>query len=140
MLEDLLLKARIGGVGAAVGSHHSVGRSPFASVAGSSWGDSVASRTNYWLPTVTEVDVGNVAAVDVSLGEPCCSRQADARLAAGHGSGEEPGSDSLKRLQEIKRNEKKRQSKCGNGQEKVGRTRYCPLVMIKEVTCSLKKC
>ena len=66
MLEDLLLKARIGGVGPAVGSRHSVGRSPFPSVAGSSWGESVGSRTNYSLPTVTEVDACNVAVTGVS--------------------------------------------------------------------------
>ena len=111
MLEDLLLKARIGGVGPAVGSRHSVGKSPFPSVAVSSWGDSVASRTNYSLPTVTEVDVGSVVGTDVALEEPCSSRQADARLTAGHGSVEEPGSDSLKTLQEIKRNEKRKQAK-----------------------------
>ena len=111
MLEDLLLKARIGGVGPAVGLRHSVGKSPFPSVAGSSWGESVASMTNYSLPTVTEVDVGNVVATDVTLEEPCSSRRADARLTAGHGSVEEPGSDSLKTLQEIKRNEKRKQAK-----------------------------
>ena len=113
MLKDLLLKARIGGVGPAVGSRHSVGRSPFPSVAGSSWGESVASRTNYSLPTVTEVDACNVAVTGVSsLEEPCSSRQADARLSAKEESVEEPGSDSLKTLQEIKRSEKKkRQSK-----------------------------
>ena len=45
------------------------------------------------------------------LQEPCPSKQADARLAAIVG-GEKPGSDSLKTLQEIKHNKKKkRQSK-----------------------------
>ena len=47
MLEDLLLKARVGGGDQPVGSRQSIGRSPFPSVASSSWGDSVASRTNY---------------------------------------------------------------------------------------------
>ena len=111
MLEDLLLKARVGGGVQPVGSRHSIGRSPFRSVAGSSWGDSFASRTNYSLPTVTETDVSNVVGGGDLLQEPCSSKQADARLAANVG-GEKPGSDSLKTLQEIKRGEKKkRQSK-----------------------------
>ena len=113
MLEELLLKARIGGVDPALGSRHSIGRYPFPKVAGSSWGESVASRTKYSLPTVTESNVGNVVAVEGSLQEPCSSRQADARLASGQARCEKPGSDSLKVLQEIKRNEKKRQSKMG---------------------------
>ena len=60
MLEDLLLKARVGSGVQPTGLRHSIGRSPFPSVAGSSWGDSIASRTNYSLPTVTETDVSNV--------------------------------------------------------------------------------
>ena len=112
MLEDLLLKARVGGGDRPVGSRHSIGRSPFSSVAGSSWGDSIASRTNYPLPTVTETDVSNNVGGGELLQEPCSSKQADARLAVGHVGGEKPGSDSLKTLQEIKRGEKKkRQSK-----------------------------
>ena len=46
MLEDLLLKARVGGGDQTVGSRHSIGRSLFPSVAGSDWVDSVASSTN----------------------------------------------------------------------------------------------
>ena len=111
MLEDLLLKARGGGGFQSVGSRHSIGRSPFPSVAGSSWGDSIASKTNYSLPTVTETDVSNVVGGGEVLQEPCSSKQADDCLAANVG-GEKPGSDSLKTLQEIKRSEKKkRQSK-----------------------------
>ena len=111
MLEDLLLKARGGGGFQSVGSRHSIGRSPFPSVAGSSWGDSIASRTNYSLPNITETDVSNVLGGGEVLQEPCTSKQADARLAATVG-GEKPGSDSLKTFQEIKRSEeKKRQSK-----------------------------
>ena len=60
MLEALLLEARGGGGFQSVGSRHSIGRSPFPSVAGSSWGNSTALRTNYSLPTVTETDVSNV--------------------------------------------------------------------------------
>ena len=112
MLEDLLLKARVGGGVQPVGSRHSVGKSPFPSVAGSSWGDSIASKTNYSLPTVTETDVSNVVDGGELLQEPCSSKQADARLVAEHVGGEKPGSDSLKTLHEIKRAEKKkRQSK-----------------------------
>ena len=47
MLGDLLLKARVGGGDQPVGSRHSIGRSPFPNVAGSSRGDSVASWTSY---------------------------------------------------------------------------------------------
>ena len=108
MLEDLLLKARFGGGDQPVGSRHFIGGSPFPSVAGSSWGDSVASRTNYSLPTVTETDNSNVVASRESLQEPCSSTQADARLAAKHVGGEKLGSDSLETLQKIKRGEKKK--------------------------------
>ena len=112
MLEDLLLKARVGGGVQPVGSRNSIGRSPFPSVAGPSWGDSIASKTNYSLPTVTETDVSNVVDGGELLQVPCSCKQADARLAAGHVSAEKPGSDSLKNLHEIKRSEKKkRQSK-----------------------------
>ena len=71
MLEDLLLKARGGGGFQSVGSRHSIGRSPFSSVAGSGWGDSIASKTNYSLPTVTETDVSNVVG-----GGECCRSHA----------------------------------------------------------------
>ena len=89
MLEDLLLKARGGGGIQSVGSRHSIGRSPFPSVAGSSWGDSIASRTNYSLPTITETDVSNVLVGGEVLQERCSSKQADARIAANVG-GENP--------------------------------------------------
>ena len=112
MLEDLLLKARVGGGVQPVGSRHSIGRSPFPSVAGSSWGDSIASRTNYSLPTVTETDVSIVVGGGELLEGPCSSKQADARLMAEHVGGEKHGNESLKTLHEIKRGEKKkRQSK-----------------------------
>ena len=112
MLENLLLKARVGGRDQTVGSRVSVGRSPFPSVAGYSWGEIVASRTKYSFRTVTGTDKSNVVAGAESLQEPSSSRQAVARLAAQNVGGEKPGSDSLKTLQEIKRGEKeKRQSK-----------------------------
>ena len=96
MPEDLLLKARVVGGDQTVGSRHSVGRSPFPSVAVSSWGDSIASRTIYSLPTVTETDVSNVVGGVESLQEPCSSKQADGRLAAEHVGVEKTGSDSSK--------------------------------------------
>ena len=71
MLEGLLLKAGGGGGVQSVGSRHSNARSPIPSVAGSSWGDSIASRTNYSLPTVTETDVSNVVGGGELLQEPC---------------------------------------------------------------------
>ena len=107
MLKDLLLKTRGGGGFQSAKSHHSIGRSPFPSVAGSSWGDSIASRTNYSLPTITETDVSNVLGGGEVLQEPCSSKQADARLAANFG-GEKPGSDCLKTLEEMKHSEKKK--------------------------------
>ena len=114
MLEDLLLKTRVGGGDQPVGWRFSIGKSPFPSVAGSSWGDSIVSRTYFSLPTVTETDVSNVVGGGEFLQEPSSSKQADARLAVEHDGGRhrQPGSDSLKTLQEIKRGEKKkRQSK-----------------------------
>ena len=60
MLEDLLLKARVGGGNQPVVARRSIERSPLPSVAGSGWGDSIASWTIYSLPTVTETDVSNV--------------------------------------------------------------------------------
>ena len=111
MLEDLLLKAMVGGGVQPVGSRHSIGRSPFPSVAGSSWGDSVAPRTTCSLPTVTETDVSNVVGGGELLQEPCSSKQADARLAAERVGGEKPGSDSSKTLHEIRRDEKKKKKK-----------------------------
>ena len=115
MLEDLLMKARVGGGNHIVGSRHYIGKSPFLSVAGSSWGDSVASRTTYSLTTVTETDDSNVVGGGESSQEPCSSKQAEARLAAEHVDGEKAGGGSLETLKEIKRGEKKkRQSKMLN--------------------------
>ena len=112
MLEDLLLKARKGSGDHFGTARYTAGRSPFPSVAGSTIGDSVASRSVYSMPTITEDGGANVIASGDVPDEPCSSRQADACLAAGQGSVEELRSDSLKTLQEIKRSEKKkRQSK-----------------------------
>ena len=111
ILEDSLLKAGVGRGDQPVVLRHSIGMSPIPSIAGSSWGDTVASRINYSLPTVRETDASNVVAVEGSLQEPCSSKHADACLAVGQESSEKPGSDSLQTLQEIKRSEKRKQTK-----------------------------
>ena len=110
MLEDLLLKARGGSGAHAMTSHYTAGKSPFPSVAGSSMGDSVASRSVYSLPTFTETEGTDVIAGGGIVEEPCSSRQADARLALGSESVERPGTDSLKTLQQIKSGQKKKKA------------------------------
>ena len=108
MLEDLLLKAREGSGAHRVTSRYTAGRSPFPSVAGSSMGDSVASRSVYSLPTITETEGTNVIVGGDVVEEPCSSRQADARLALGTEGVERPGTDSLKTLQQTKSSQKKK--------------------------------
>ena len=108
MLEDLLLKAREGSRAHAMTSRYTAGRSPFPSVAGSSMGDSVASRSFYSLPTITETGGTNVIVGGDVVEEPCSSRQADARLALGAETVERPGTDSLKTLRQIKSSQKKK--------------------------------
>ena len=110
MLEDLLLKSRRGGGDCAGTSRCSAGKSPFPSVAGSSVGDSVASRSFYSLPTITEVDVAVMTRGGEVVEEPCSSRQADERLTVGIESSERPGTDSLKTLQQIKSSQRKKKS------------------------------
>ena len=80
MPEDLLLKVRGGSGAHPTTSGYPAGRSPFPSVAGSSMGDSVASRSAYSLPTITEFEGGDVIMGGGVAEEPCSSRQADARL------------------------------------------------------------
>ena len=91
-----------------VSSRYPAGQSPFPSVAGSSMGDSVASRSAYSLPTITETGVTDLIVGGGIVEEPCSSRQADARLALGSGSVDRPGTDSLKTLQQIKSSQKKK--------------------------------
>ena len=111
MLEDLLLKAKGGSGAQAKTPQNTAGRSPFPSVAGSSMGDSVASRSVYSLPTITETEDTNVVEGGDIVGEPCSSRQADARLALGAKSVERPGTDSLKTLHQIKSGQRKKKSR-----------------------------
>ena len=108
MLEDLLLKARGGSEAHPLTSRYTVGRSPFPSVVRSSMGDSVASRSVYSLPTITETEGTNVIVDGDVVEEPCSSRQADAPLALGTESVERPGTDSLKTLQQIKSSQMKK--------------------------------
>ena len=110
MLEGLLLKARGGSGGHPVVPRYPAGRSLFPSVAGSSRCDSVACRSAYSLPTITDTEGADMV-VEVSVvEEPCSSRQADARLATGSENSERPGTDSLKTLQQIKSSQKKKKS------------------------------
>ena len=110
MLEDLLLKARGGSGAHPMTSRYPAGRSPFPSVAGSSMGDTVASRSAYSLPTITEIEGGDVIVGESVAEKPCSSRQADARLGMGGESSEIPGTDSVKTLQQIKSSQKKKKS------------------------------
>ena len=110
MLEDLLLKARGGSGAHPRTSHYTTGKSPFPSVARSSKDDCVASRSAYSLPTITEIERGDVIMGEGVAEEPCSSRQADARLGMGGKSSERPGPDSLKSLQQIKSIQKKNKS------------------------------
>ena len=70
MLEDLLLKARGGNGAYPVTSRYSAGRSSFRSVAGSSMGNSVASRSVYSFPTNTETEGTSVIVSGDIVGEP----------------------------------------------------------------------
>ena len=101
MLEDLLLKARGGKRVHPVTSRYPAGQSPFPSIARSSMSDSVAPRSAYSLPTITETEGTDLIVGGGIAEEPCSSRQADARLALGSESNERPGTDSLKTLQQI---------------------------------------
>ena len=98
MLEDLLLKANL--VGRRGGGGKASSKSTFSSGAGTSIGDSVASRSAYSLPTITE----STQSEEVIMGsqEPCSSRQADEALSSVPIAHEKSGSDSLKTLKEIK--------------------------------------
>ena len=108
MLEDLLLKARGGSGAHPMTSRYTAGRSPFPSVAGSSMGVSLASRSVYSLSTITETEGTNVMVGGDVVEEPCSSRQADARLGLGTETVERPGTDSLKTLQQIESSQKKK--------------------------------
>ena len=102
MLEDLLSKARGGSGAHPLMSRIPSGRSPFPSV---------APRSVYSMPTITETEGTSVIVSGYVVEEPCSSRQADARLAMGMEGSERSGTNSLKTLQQIKSNQKKRKSR-----------------------------
>ena len=98
MLEDLLLKANL--IGRRGGGGKASSKSTFSSCAGTSFGDSVASRSAYSLPTITE----STQSEEVVMGAPesCSNRQADEALSSVPIAHEKSGSDSLKTFKEIK--------------------------------------
>ena len=72
-LEDLMLKARGGSGAHPVISRYPDGKSLFPGIAGSSTGDSVASRSAYSLPSITETEGADVIGVRNVVEEPCSS-------------------------------------------------------------------
>ena len=98
ILEDLLLKANP--IGRCGGGGRESSKSAFSSCAGTSVGDSVASRSVYSLPTITE----STGSEQVTIGsqEPCSSRRADAAFPGVPIVHDKSGTDSLKTLKEIK--------------------------------------
>ena len=98
MLEDLLLKANL--IGRRGGGGKTSSKSTFSSCAGTSVGDSVASRSVYSLPTITE----SMRSEEVAMGsqEPCSSRQADEALSSVPIVCDKSGTDSLQTLKGIK--------------------------------------
>ena len=111
MLQDVVLNARLVGVGQTKTSNFPLGKLAFPSVSGSTMDLSVASQSAYSLPAITEVEGSQIVVGEKLLQEPCSSKQADARLADGHTRSEKPSSDSLKTLQRNRLNEKKKQSR-----------------------------
>ena len=110
MLEDLLMKGRVGSGGQSVTLRYTAGNSLFPSVAGSSMSNSVASRSVNSLLTTTETEGTNVVVREGVMEEPCSNRQAEAPLLMGPERKKEPVIDSLKTLQQIKWNETKKKS------------------------------
>ena len=100
MLEDLLLKTNLIGRGGGGGRGKASSRSAFSSCTGTSVGDSVASRSVYWLPTITETTETEQLALGFQ--EPFSSRQVDKALSNVAVVRDESGTDSLKNLKEIK--------------------------------------
>ena len=98
MLEDLLLKTIL--FGRRGGGGKASSKSTFSICAGTSVGHSVATRSFYSLPTITE----STRSEEVAMGsqEPCSSRQADEALSSVPIVCKKSGTDSLKSLKEIK--------------------------------------
>ena len=98
ILEKLLLKANL--IGRGGGGGRASSRSAFSSCAGTSIGDSVASRSVYSLPTITE----SAQSEEVAMGsqEPCSSLQADEALSSLPIVHDKSVTDCLKTLKERK--------------------------------------
>ena len=137
MLEDVLLK--IGRkLGRNVGEKGS-GKSVSLSRSGPTVMDSVASRSFYSLPTITESFDSDRLAGDLSQ-QPCSSRQADAALDFSRTEVTEINdTDSLKTFGQIRSDARKKAS-CIGGQEKVGRTQFCPVGRMAVNMFSLRRC
>ena len=97
MLEVLLLKANL--IGRVGGGGRASSRSAFSSCAGTSIGNSVASRSVYSLPTITESAQNEEVAVGSQ--EQCSSRQAVEALSSMPIVHDKSGTDSSKTLKEI---------------------------------------
>ena len=138
MLQDLLLKARVGSGVHPKASRYPARRSPFPSVAGSSAGDSVASWSVYSLPTITETETSNLIISGRALEEPSSSRQAVDRSVEKCTANEKSRSNGLKTVQQIKCSEKKKKARMWKWSRKGRLNPYCPVVM-KRVNMFLRK-
>ena len=98
MFVHLLLKANLIGRGGGRGRASS--RSAFSSSAGTSIGDSVASRSVYSLPIITESAQSEEFVMRSQ--EPCSSLQADEALSSVPIVHDKNGTDSFKTVKEIK--------------------------------------
>ena len=106
MLEDVLLK--IGGMTERNAGDKGSGQCPSFSRAGSTVMESVASRSLYSLPTITESFGSDLSAVDLTQ-QPCSSREADAALDFSRTVVTEINeTDSLKTLGQIRSDARKK--------------------------------
>ena len=98
MLEDLLLNANL--IGRSGGGGKASSSSAFTSRAETSVGESVASRSVYSLPTITE----SMKSEQVAMGsqEPCFTHQVDEALSSALVAYDKSGTGNLKILKEMK--------------------------------------
>ena len=138
MLEDLLLKANLIGRGGGGGGGKASIRSALSSCAGTSVGDSVASRSVYSLPTITE----STESEQVTMGsqEPCSSRQADKALCSVPVVNDKSGTDSLKTLKEIKTELMKKRTIYSGGHEKAVQILFQSAEKRVVGTCLRRRC
>ena len=137
MLEDVLLK--IGRKAERNVGEKGSGKSVSLSRSGSTIMESVASRSFYSLPTITESFDSDRLAGDLSQ-QPCSSRQADAALDFSRTEVTEINdTDSLKTLGQI-RSDARRRASCIGGREKVGRTHFRSVGRMAVDMFSLRRC